>query len=72
MINLSDIATPSDLHWKYDFCVDVGRDLSSVARFPLEFHVNEFYTPIWNVSVLVRDFEVSGYKNVGDRIVEIS
>lgn len=71
VVNLSSINVPQDCHWQYDFCFDVGHDLSGVYRVPLEFHYNEFYNVPVNVSVLVRDFEVAGYKPVGDRTIQI-
>ena len=72
VINLSSTPIPSDLHWKYDFCFNVSRDLSTRTTFPISLHYNPFYNASMNVSVLVRDYEISSYHNIGDRISVLS
>lgn len=69
--NLSSIPVPSDLHWRYDYCFNVSRDLSKFTSFKLDIHRQEFanFSVVLPVSFLVRDFELSGYKNIGDRVV---
>jgi hypothetical protein len=69
--NLSSIKVPDDLHWKYDLCYNVTRDLKGLNKFPISLHYNEFFNTSMNASVLVRDWELSPYKNLGDRIVEL-
>jgi hypothetical protein len=66
--NLSSVKVPDDLHWKFDTCFNVSRDLSNFTIFPLIFHRSEFVNCSSNVSFLLRDFEIVGHQNVGDAI----
>ena len=71
-INLSPSSIDKDLHWKTDYCFDVGRDLSNNTKFPIVFHYNEFFNASLNASVIVRDWELSPYRSIGDRYAYIS
>lgn len=66
------IGNSSDLHWNWDLCYNVSRDLSTITRFPLSIHSNEFFNCSFNVSVLLRDYELSPYKNIGDVVGELN
>lgn len=72
--NLTSIPIPKDLHdnWSQDVCFNVSRDLSNTTMFPLSIHGSEFFNCSWNVSVLVRDYELLPYSPIGDRVAEIN
>ena len=72
LIDLSSINIPSDLHWVEDFCWNVSRDLTNTTNYQIVFHYNPFFNATTNASVLVRDYELIPYHNIGDKIVEIS
>jgi hypothetical protein len=69
ILNLSSINLPVDLlkNWSYDECFNVSHDLSNTTYFPVVIHRNEFVNCSYNISVLVRDFELKPYSPIGDR-----
>lgn len=71
LANLSEIPIIPSLHWQYDICWNVSHDLSNTTNFVVDIHKNPFFDDksVLPISFILRDFEVEGHQNIGDRII---
>ena len=69
--NLSGVDVPKNFHWIEDECYAVGYDLSNTTFFSLDFRRHEFsnFSVVLPLSFVVRDFEIDGKSNIGDRSI---
>jgi len=59
-------SVPKDLATTYDFCYVDNEDITSTTIFEIDVHKNPFVNTSDLLKVLVRDYEISGKKNIGD------
>lgn len=62
---------PQDLARCHDFCFVVQKDITRRMEYLVDIHFNDLVPEPNNLSVLVRDFEIQGKQNVGDRNASI-
>ena len=67
ILQLNITPTPANLKKDVDYCYVVGRDIRSRTVFYVDVHKNSFYNVTLPLVFMVRDYERSGFANVGDK-----
>jgi hypothetical protein len=70
IISLNSSPVPVDLVKHVDYCYSVGEDIRNVSVFHVDVHKNPFFNVSLPLAFTLRDFERSGFHNVGDKSSE--
>jgi hypothetical protein len=69
VIDLPSVNVPVDKKKLVDFCYVIPKDIGVVVNYSIDIHFNPFYNSSEKklLKVLVRDYEIYPYHNIGDK-----